>query len=505
MGDNRIGSVVVVGGGSAGWMAAAALATYLGRQARVRLVESEQIGIVGVGEASVPHMRTFNAQVLGLDEREFAQRTQATAKLGIAFEDWGRIGERYVHGFGTIGQSKGPLPFHQFWLKQFLAGRAEPIGAYSLQTVMAPLERFVPGVANAPAGSPLADIAYAYHFDAGLYAQYLRQVSEARGVERLEGRIVQVHQHPETGHVTSLTLDGGQKAEGELFVDCSGFVGLLIEQTLQAGYIDWSQWLRCDRALAVPCARSGPIAPYTRATARGAGWQWRIPLQHRTGNGYVYSSAYVDDDQAAATLLGHLDGAPQGQPRQLRFTTGMRRRFWQGNVVALGLAAGFLEPLESTSLYLAQSGISRLLALFPTRDFDPLLAQRYNRESAFEYERVRDFLILHYHATTREDTPFWRDCRTMQVPESLREAMELFAADGRYFRNGEDFFALPSWVQVMLGQGIVPRGYHPIVDDMPQEALARYVEGTRERLAEAVAAMPTHQQFLDRYWKAEAP
>jgi tryptophan halogenase len=505
MGDNRIDSVVVVGGGSAGWMAAAALATYLGRQARVRLVESEQIGIVGVGEASVPHMRTFNAQVLGLDEREFAQRTQATAKLGIAFEDWGRIGERYVHGFGTIGQSKGPLPFHQFWLKQFLAGRAGPIGAYSLQTVMAPLERFIPGMPDAPAGSPLADIAYAYHFDAGLYAQYLRQVSEARGVERIEGRIVQVHQHPETGHVTSLVLDGGRQVEGELFVDCSGFVGLLIEQTLQAGYVDWSQWLRCDRALAVPCTRSGPIAPYTRATARGAGWQWRIPLQHRTGNGYVYSSAYVDDDQAAATLLAHLDGAPQGQPRQLRFTTGMRRRFWQGNVVALGLAAGFLEPLESTSLYLAQSGISRLLALFPTRDFDPLLARRYNRESAFEYERVRDFLILHYHATTREDTPFWRDCRAMEIPESLREAMDLFAADGRYFRNGEDFFALPSWVQVMLGQGIVPRGYHPIVDDMPQEALARYVEGTRERLAEAVAAMPTHQQFLDRYWKAEAP
>lgn len=503
--NNRIGSIVVVGGGSAGWMAAAALATYLGKQAVVRLVESEEIGIVGVGEASVPHIKRFNTQTLGIDEVEFVKRTQATAKLGIAFNDWGRIGDSYIHGFGVIGRSMGPLPFHQFWLKLHRSGRASGIGDYSPQTVMAPRGRFAPGDRNAEPHSPLADIAYAYHFDAGLYARYLRELSERRGVQRIEGKIVGVNQRGEDGFIESVVLESGQVVEGELFIDCSGFRGLLIEQTLKTGYVDWTHWLPCDRAMAVPSESVDPITPYTRATARAAGWQWRIPLQHRVGNGYVYSSRHLGDDEAAATLLSQLDGRPLADPRLLRFTTGMRKQVWNKNVVACGLASGFLEPLESTSIYLAQSGIERLLALFPGRDFNPLLVERFNRESAFEYESVRDFLILHYNATERDDTPFWNDCRTMDVPDSLRETLELFRCDGRYFRNGEDFFALPSWVQVMLGQRILPQGYHPIVDDMPEDRLVEYVEGMRRTLANAVSTMPTHGEWIERYWKAPPP
>ncbi|MDT9001747.1 tryptophan halogenase family protein [Paucibacter sp. APW11] len=501
----RIRRVVVVGGGSAGWMAAAALATYLGRQATVRVVESEEIGIVGVGEASVPHIRQFNGQMLGIDEAEFVKRTQGTVKLGIQFNDWSRIGDAYIHGFGVIGRSLGPLPFHQFWLKLQQSGRAAPLGEYSLQTLMAPQGRFMPGDSDAPPGSPLADIAYAYHFDAALYARFLRELSERRGVQRIEGKVVSVSQRAADGFVESLTLVSGEVIEAELFIDCSGFRGLLIEETLKTGYLDWSHWLPCDRAVALPCEGVQPITPYTRSTARSAGWQWRIPLQHRTGNGYVYASRYLSDDEAAATLLANLDGQPLAEPRLLRFTTGMRKQGWNRNVVALGLASGFLEPLESTSIYLVQSGISRLLSLFPGRDFNPLLAERFNRDTAFEYERVRDFLILHYHATERDDSPFWNYCRTMSIPEGLREAMELFRADGRYFRQGEDFFALPSWVQVMLGQRILPRGYHPIVDDMPEDRLIEFVEGTRKTLANAVSAMPLHQQWLQQHWQAQGP
>ena len=503
--QDRIRAITIVGGGSAGWMAAACLATYLGKSARVQLVESEEIGIVGVGEASVPHIRLFNGQWLGIDETEFVKRTHGTVKLGIEFNDWARIGDSYLHGFGAIGRAVGPLPFHQFWLKLQQQGRAAPLGAYSAQTVMAPQGKFAPGDRNAAPGSPVADIAYAYHFDATLYARFLREVAESRGVQRIEGKIVKLNQSAGNGFVESLVLENGQVVDGELFIDCSGFRGLLIEETLKTGYVDWSHWLPCDRAMAVPSEKVEPITPYTKATARDAGWQWRIPLQHRTGNGYVYSSKYISDDEAAATLLANLDGKALAEPRPLRFTTGMRNKFWNKNVVALGLASGFLEPLESTSIYLAQSGITRLLSLFPKRDFSPLLSERYNRESAFEYERVRDFLILHYHATERTDTPFWNYCRTMSVPDSLREAMDLFRYDGRYFRNGEDFFALPSWVQVMVGQRIMPQSYHPIVDEMPENKLVEHVDGIRATLARAVSTMPTHAEWIDRYWKASAP
>ena len=500
--ENRIRNIVVVGGGSAGWMAAAALSTFLGKGSSIRLIESEEIGIVGVGEASVPHMKTFNSQVLGINEVDFVTQTQSTFKLGIQFNDWGRVGDSYMHGFGTIGRSLGPLPFHQFWLKLFLSGRAPAIGAYSLPTVAAPLGKFTPTPADAPADSPLADIAYAYHFDAGLYARYLRSLSERRGVKRTEGKIVNVVQRGEDGFVQAVVMESGERIEGELFIDCSGFRGLLIEQTLKTGYQDWTQWLPCDRAMAVPCESVIPPTPYTRSTALAAGWQWRIPLQHRVGNGYVYSSKYISDDEAASTLLANLDGKALADPRPLRFTTGRREKLWNKNVVALGLASGFMEPLESTSIYLVQSGIQRLLGLFPDRDFDPLLSDRFNRESAFEYEKTRDFLILHYHATERDDTPFWDYCRTMAIPDALQEKIGLFRNGGRYFRDGDEFFALPSWVQVMLGQRIVPRGYHPIVDEMPENELVEFVERVRRVLANCVNAMPAHQAYIDKHCKA---
>ena len=500
--DARIRRIVVVGGGSAGWMAAATLATYLGRGSSVRLVESEEIGIVGVGEASVPHLKTFNGDVLGIDEAEFLKATQGTFKLGIEFRDWSRIGDRYMHGFGKIGRSMGPLPFHQFWLKRFLAGRAPELGAYTLQTVAGPQGKFMTAPPDAPAGSPLAEIAYAYHFDAGRYARFLRTLAEGRGATRTEGRVVEVLRRSSDGFVEAVVLESGERIEGDLFVDCSGFRALLIGQALEVDYIDWRQWLPCDRAMAVPSENAGEPAPYTRATALAAGWQWRIPLQHRTGNGYVYASTHISDDEAAATLLARLDGEALAEPRALRFTTGMRREFWRANVVALGLASGFMEPLESTSIYLVQSGLQRLLGLFPGRDFDPQLVRRYNAETTFEYERIRDFLILHYHATERADSPFWNGCRTMAIPAPLQDTIEMFRRDGRYFRHGDDFFALPSWVQVMLGQRIVPAGYHPVVDEMPETNLDAFLDRVHGDIARAAAAMPTHRQFIARYCQA---
>lgn len=502
MNPQRINRITVLGGGSAGWMAATALATYLGKQASISLIESEEIGIIGVGEASVPHIRQFNGQWLGIEEAEFVKRTQGTVKLGIQFNDWGRLGDSYIHGFGAIGRSLGPLPFHQFWLKLFLAGRASAIGDYSAQTVMAPRGKFAPGDLNASPDSPLAEIAYAYHFDAVLYARYLREIAEARGVKRIEAKVLEASLDPQDGRVSALKLDNGTSHSADFFIDCSGFRGVLIEQALKTGYHDWSHWLPCDRALAVPSAANATITPYTRASARSAGWQWRIPLQHRVGNGYVYASQFISDEQAASTLLQGLDGAALAEPRPLQFRTGMRKQCWHKNVVAIGLASGFLEPLESTSIYLAQSGITRLLSMFPDKTLNPLLIQRYNRETEEEYQRIRDFLILHYHATERNDTPFWDYCRTMSVPASVSETIAMFREDGRYFRQGEDFFALPSWVQVMLGQGILPRSYHPIVDDMPEANLLQHVEGFRSMLMQAVDSMPTHQQWLQGYWQA---
>ncbi len=490
-------SIVVVGGGTAGWMAAAACAKVLGAGYAVHLVESEEIGTIGVGEATVPHLKLFN-NLLEIDEVEFVRQVKGTFKLGIQFKDWGRLGDSYVHGFGKLGHDVSLLPFHQFWIKARQRGLAGPLGDYSINTAAAVRGKFMPSATDVPASSPLADIRYAYHFDAGLYARYLRGYAEQRGVRRTEGKIRHVQLRGEDGHVESVTLENGTVIGGDLFIDCSGFRGLLIEQALHTGYIDYTEWLRCDRAVAVGCEKVGPPTPYTRVTARTAGWQWRIPLQHRTGNGHVYSSTLISDDEAAASLLAGLDGKPVGEPRFLRFTPGRRRKFWNKNVVALGLASGFLEPLESTSIFLIQSGIARLLNLLPWNDCSEVVIDEYNAQCAFELERIRDFLILHYHATQRDDAPLWRYCRSMSIPDALAHKIRLFQDSGRFFREAEEMFAELSWVQVMIGQNLMPRGYHPLVDLMTDADLAAFVRGVAQVIDSCVEMMPPHQTFIDR-------
>ena len=498
-----IKTIAVIGGGTAGWMSAAAISKSFGADIRVQLVESEEIGLIGVGEATVPHILAFN-RLLGIDEAEFVRQTQGTFKLGIQFNDWGRLGDSYIHGFGTIGRDLGLLPFHQYWLKARAAGKAKDIGLYSLNTLAAPLGKFMAPPSDAPPNSPLAEIAYAYHFDAVLYARFLRRRAEAQGVTRIEGKVVAVNQNSESGFVESVRLESGAEIAADLFIDCTGFRALLIEGTLHAGFEDWTHWLPCDRALAVPCEKVGPPTPYTRSTARPAGWQWRIPLQHRTGNGYVYSSQHTSDDEAADVLLNSLDGRALSDPRAIRFTTGKRQKLWNKNVVAIGLAGGFIEPLESTAIFLIQAGISRLMSLFPRSDFQPVLQDTYNAQMRFEYERIRDFIILHYHATERDDSAFWNYVRTMSVPDSLKSYMELFAANGQFFREGMELFGLTSWVQVMLGQGIEPRGYHPAVDWVKDQDMMALVDHVEKVVASNVALMPRHEDFIARHCAASA-
>jgi tryptophan halogenase len=504
MSDSRLRSIVIVGGGTAGWMTAAALAKTYGRTLSIRLVESDEIGTVGVGEATVPHLKTFN-DALQIDEAEFMRAVQGTFKLGIQFCDWGRPGDRYIHGFGQIGHDYGFLPFHQYWLKLHQMGRAADIGAYSIHTAAAPLGRFMTSASDVPSNSPLSHIAHAYHFDAGRYFLFLRKYAVERGVVRTEGQVVDVRLRGEDGFIEAIVLKSGERIEGDLFVDCSGFRGLLIEQALHTGYDDWSHWLPVDRALAVPCEVVGPPTPYTRSTARAAGWQWRIPLQHRTGNGYVFSSSYISEDEAASTLLANLDGKPLAEPRLIKFKTGQRRKAWNRNCVAIGLSSGFLEPLESTSIYLIQSGVGRLISLLPDRHCSETLQNRYNRESRFEFERIRDFIILHYHATDRRDTPFWQYCGTMSIPERLAEVLALFRETGRFFRDADEMFAVTSWVQVLVGQNRVPVGYHPAVDLIPEHELLELERSVRQVIANCVAAMPPHEQFIARHCAAPAP
>ena len=496
-----IKTIAVIGGGTAGWMSAAAISRSFGANIQVQLVESEEIGLIGVGEATVPHISVFN-RLLGIDEAEFVRQTQGTFKLGIQFNDWGRLGDSYIHGFGTIGRDLGLMPFHQYWLKARTLGKARDLAHYSLNTVAAPQGRFMSPPSDAPPHSPLAEIAYAYHFDAVLYARFLRRLAEAQGVKRTEGKIVAVNQNSENGFVDSVKLENGTEISADLFIDCSGFRALLIENALQAGFEDWTHWLPCDRALAVPCEKVGPPTPYTRSTARAAGWQWRIPLQHRTGNGYVYSSQFTSDGEAADVLLQNLDGRAQADPRPIRFTSGIRKKLWDKNVVAIGLAGGFIEPLESTAIFLIQAGISRLMGLFPQSDFEPVLQETYNAQMRFEYERIRDFIILHYHATQRDDSDFWTYVRTMRVPDSLKAYMELFAANGQFFREGGELFGLTSWVQVMMGQGIQPRSYHPAVDWVKTEDMLGLVDHVEKVVASNVALMPRHEDFIARYCAA---
>jgi len=492
--------VVIVGGGTAGWMAAAVLARLLRNGVtKVTLVESEEIGIVGVGEATIPPITTFN-QLLGIDENDFMRSTQGTYKLGIEFYDWTRLGHRYMHPFGTFGLDMEAVKFHQFWLKSHLRGEEHDICEFNLCAVAARLARFTrPG--NDPA-TVLASLKYAYQFDASLYARYLRNYSEQRGVVRREGKIVDVALRGEDGFIDAVVMEGGERIAGDLFIDCSGFRGLLIEGALKTGFEEWTHWLPCDRAVAVPCAGIANERPLTRATARKSGWQWRIPLQHRIGNGYVYSSPHLSDDEAATTLLANLDGEALAEPRFLRFTTGRRKLFWNRNCVALGLASGFIEPLESTSIHLIQSGISKLLSLFPHRGFEPAEIAEYNRLSISQIEQVRDFVILHYKATERNDSPFWRQCRDMDIPDSLARKIELFRAAGRLFRYEDDLFSETSWVAVLLGQNIVPRAYDPLVDTLGEQPIRGNLERMKQLIRRTAEAMPTQTAFIAKHCAA---
>jgi tryptophan halogenase len=494
MPPTMIRRVVIAGGGTAGWMAAAALSKVLRGKVAITLVESEEIGTVGVGEATIPMIQLFN-RVLELDEDEFLRETQGSFKLGIEFVNWGRLGTRYMHAFGRFGQDLWTVPFHQYWLKMYQAGRAPDIGEFAITRVAAYRNRFMRPPQDVQ-NSPLNDITYAYHFDAGLYARYLRRQAEARGVVRLEGRIADVAMHSASGHVQALLMQDGRRVEGEFFLDCSGFRGLLIEQTLQTGYEDWTHWLPCDRAVAVPCTSAQPFTPYTRSTAHEAGWQWRIPLQHRTGNGHVFSSRHVSEDEATAVLMANLDGEPLAEPRTLRFTTGMRRLGWNRNVVAVGLASGFLEPLESTSIHLIQTAIARLIDFFPSTGFSQVDIDEYNRQFRFEFERVRDFVILHYHLNQRTDTPFWTACREMAIPETLQAKLRLFATHGRIVRENNELFSEVAWLQVMHGQHLEPQAYHPLVDSLDETEIAHYLQGVHALIGRCVDVMPEHAAFI---------
>lgn len=501
MNQQRIAKILVVGGGSAGWMTAALFANLFQGLYEIELVESEAIGTVGVGEATIPAIKKFN-ELLNLDEAEFMRLTKATFKLGIQFVDWWKQGASYIHGFGVIGQDWEWLRCHHYWLRANALGKAADFSDYSINTAAALANKFMrprPDMAD----SPLAHIAYAFHFDASLYAKFLRDYAEQRGVVRTEGMIADVELRPEDGFVASVTLADGRRIEADLFIDCSGFRGLIIEQALKTGYQDWTRWLPCDRAIAVPCARVAETTPYTRSTARPAGWQWRIPLQHRVGNGHVYSSQYIDDSDAEATLLANLEGDPTAEPNRLRFTTGKRNKIWNKNCVAIGLASGFLEPLESTSLHLIQSAAIRLVRLFPNRGFDPAVIDEFNRQTDFEWERIRDFIILHYKATERADTPFWRYCRDMEIPATLQRKVELFRSSGRIFREDEELFSEESWIQVLIGQGVIPVDHDPLVAIKSDPQIAQYLGNIALTIRKCVNVMPSHDAFIATYCGAD--
>ncbi|MCI4645234.1 MAG: tryptophan 7-halogenase [Hyphomonadaceae bacterium] len=501
MSDRRIRKILIVGGGTAGWMAGATLSKLLKNQyCEIELVESEQIGTVGVGEATIPQIGTFN-RTLGIDENDFIRRTKATFKLGIEFQDWGRIGDRYIHPFGPYGLDMDGVSFHAFFLKHHGADyTVDTLEQYSLQAVAARQAKFMRPV-NA-GNSPLSKIAYAFHFDATLYAKFLREEAEARGVVRHEGLVTKVSQRGEDGFISSVTLEDGRELEADLFIDCTGFRGLLIEGALHAGYNDWSHWLPVDRAIAVPCERVDPLIPYTRSIAREAGWQWRIPLQHRTGNGHVFASNFTSVEAAHDTLMGSLDTPPTAEPRYLRFLTGHRKSFWKKNCVALGLSAGFIEPLESTSIHLIQSGIAKLLQMFPDRNFDPVNIDRYNRVTTFEFERIRDFIILHYHATEREDSEFWRYVKAMPVPDYLADKIALFKAYGRIFRENDELFNDTSWFSVMIGQRLRPAMYDPVAEVQSRQETAERIANIRSVIATSADHMPLHADFIDQHCKA---
>ena len=489
--------VVIVGGGTAGWMTAAALAKLLPGRCTVHLVESEAIGIVGVGEATLPHIRAFNER-LGIAEADFMSATRATFKLGIEFRDWGRPGDTYIHPFGTFGPGGAAIDFHQFWLRLRQDGAAVPdLDRFSMACTMARMNRFA--LPTADPHQLTGSFGYAYQFDATLFGPYLRTIAERLGAKRTEGRIVAVHRNGESGDIVSVQLESGQVIEGDLFVDCSGFISLLLGKALEEPFEDWSKWLPADRAVAMPCRTEGAVTPFTSAIAMPAGWRWRIPLQHRTGNGYVYSSAFTSDEEAAEALAQVVEGEPIASPRILRFLAGRRTRSWAHNCVGVGLASGFLEPLESTSIYLIQAAITALLELFPDKEISAVDRDEFNRLIDLEYDRIRDFLILHYHATERGDTPFWDYVRTMPIPDSLAEKLELFRRRGRVVKYREGVFLDASWIAVYLGQRVIPEGHDMRADAPPAESLIAGMRKLGADIEGIAAAMEDHAAYLRRY------
>jgi tryptophan halogenase len=493
MNQRRLRSIVIVGGGTAGWMAAAALSRALGPGVcDITLVESDEIGTVGVGEATIPSLGSFH-ELLGIDEADFVRATQATFKLAIEFRDWHALGDRFLHPFGFYGVGVDQSLFQAYWLGARARGEATPLEEWSMSGQAARLGRF--GRPAPPLSPALSQLSYAYHFDASLYARYLRAYAEGRGVRRVEGRIVDAVLD-ERGRIDSLRLADGGVIGGDFFIDCSGFNSLLLARTLKTEFLDWSHWLPCDRAAAVQCERTDELSPYTRSTAREAGWQWRIPLQHRIGNGYVYCSGDVSDDEAQTRLLEHLEGEAIGAPRLLRFKAGRRKEVWAANCLGLGLAAGFLEPLESTSIHFVQTGLGRLFAHFPDRDFDPAISDEYNRLTALEYERVRDFLVLHYSATTRVDTEFWRRCRSMELPESLAYKQAVFARTGRIVSFEEETFLPPSWLAIFAGHQVWPARHEPMLDLVGVPDLGQRFQAMRKEIRAAAMALPEHAEFV---------
>jgi tryptophan halogenase len=495
MTDNKIKHIVILGGGTAGWMSAAALAKVMGTQKyTITLIESEMIGTVGVGEATIPMLQLYN-QVLQLDEDEFVRETNATFKLGIEFVNWRNEGHTYFHPFGLIGTDMDGISFTHFWMRWMRSGGTVDYSKFNAETEAARAGKFG---RTPPPPSTLPQINYAFHFDAGLYAAYLRRYAEKRGAVRVEGLVRKVEQHPETGFVTALELKDGRKIKGDLFLDCSGFRGVLIEETLKSGYEDWSKWLPCNAAAAMPCEKVGPPTPFTRSTAREAGWQWRIPLQHRTGNGYVFCNSFISEDEACEKLSSRLDGPATAQPRVLRFVTGRRRTTWNKNVIALGLAGGFLEPLESTSIHLVQVVIAKLLNMFPKAEINPHLVARFNSEMEAEYVNVKDFLIAHYKVTEREETEFWKYCKNMEIPDSLAARLDIFKGRGQAMAGQTELFKEVSWFAVLVGQGLMPENYHPVADVIPEDQLKLRLSKVRSAVQERVNGMPMHQDFIDR-------
>ncbi len=489
----RVQRLVILGGGTAGWMTAAAMSATFGDLVNISILESDAIGTIGVGEATIPTIHWFN-QLIGLDEEAFVAATKASFKLGIEFVDWARPGTRYFHPFGRYGVDLGPVPFHQHWLRAKGDGLDRPLSTYSLAAQLAAAGRFAKPVDDPR--SILSTLGYAYHFDASLYARHLRQLAEKRGVVRHEGLLRDIKRDPDTGFVTALTSDRGERLEGDLFIDCSGFRALLIGETMGAQFEDWSHWLPCDRAVAMPCARIAATTPFTRSTLRPAGWQWRIPLQHRTGNGYVYASSFVSDDEAMATLLSNLDGEPLADPRMLRFTAGFRREAWRGNVVAIGLSSGFLEPLESTSIHLIQSGIAKLITLFPDADCDPVLARQFNTLFARDMDGIRDFLILHYHATQGHDAPLWQHTRHMTPPLTLVDKMAQYTRAGRLMLSADELFREASWLAVLEGQGVGALGHAPLADTLDAATNCRQLNQIETVIARATPTLPLHDAAI---------